>query len=352
MRFLLKFHAKAFILCFLPLSIFAKSPELIFALDVIRHGDRTSLRELPSMPHQWEEGHGQLTAKGMRQTYELGTKLRKKYIEETKLLSEFYQAHSLYVRSTDLDRTLMSAQSVLFGLYPLGTGPKLLKHEATDALPAAYQPIPIHTMHQSDKDVLLVDTHLPLFSQNFEQHVKTAPEWVQKHNQLKPNYARWSKATGVNITELRQLVSLGNILYVYQENGIALPDALSKEDIAQIVDAGHWAFCYMFKPKPVGKAMGSPLLEHILDNLSKASAQNQLKLMLLSGHDSSLLALLSALEVPLDEPPPYASHVNFSVYQSKDAQPYVVISYNDKILKPPVCGGEQCGLEQLKSLSL
>ncbi len=294
---------------------------------------------------------GQLTAKGMRQHFELGTKLRKKYIEETGLLPADYHHKSVYVRSTDIDRTLMSAQSLLLGLYPLGSGPNIA-HPTIEALPGSFQPIPIHTKEATDEDVLLVHTHSPRFQDNFQKHVKNHKIWVEKNNDLKRHYARWSKATGVEIDDLYHLISLGNTLFVYQSNQVPLPKDLSKKDIDQIIDAGKWAFCFMFKPEPVANAVGRPLLGLVVDHLSKAHESNDLKFVLLSGHDSSLLALFSAMGVALNEPPPYASHLSFSVYQEANKEPYVVISYNDQILEVPACGGSQCQIKQLKALTL
>ena len=74
----------------------------------------------------WEEkfgGIGQLTPTGMQQTLKLGKAIRERYIEAKGFLGESYSRKEFYVRSTDYERTLMSAESVLAGLYPLGTGP-------------------------------------------------------------------------------------------------------------------------------------------------------------------------------------------------------------------------------------
>ncbi len=62
----------------------------------------------------------------MRQEYLLGKALRQEYVAQYHLLPEVYDANTLYARSSDLPRTLMSAQSILFGLYPLHSGPKAL----------------------------------------------------------------------------------------------------------------------------------------------------------------------------------------------------------------------------------
>lgn len=59
----------------------------------------------------------------MYQLYSVGKKLRERYVD-TGFLSSSYKRDEVYVRSTDKDRTLQSAQSLLYGLYPPPTGPK------------------------------------------------------------------------------------------------------------------------------------------------------------------------------------------------------------------------------------
>lgn len=48
--------------------------KLIFAVDVIRHGDRTPTNAIPRDPFVWPQGLSELTAKGMHQVYLLGLK--------------------------------------------------------------------------------------------------------------------------------------------------------------------------------------------------------------------------------------------------------------------------------------
>jgi len=77
---------------------------------------------------------GQLTIAGIEQHHRLGKFIRNRY---QSLLSPNYTASEIVVRSTDVDRTLMSAQSNLVGLYPVIDPP-------IDKVPI--QPIPIHTV--------------------------------------------------------------------------------------------------------------------------------------------------------------------------------------------------------------
>ena len=57
----------------------------------------------------WWQGWGQLTATGIKQHEELGSQLRQKYHDNEGLLSSGYRRDEVWVRSTDIDRTLMSA---------------------------------------------------------------------------------------------------------------------------------------------------------------------------------------------------------------------------------------------------
>ena len=112
----------------------------VMVIDLIRHGDRT------------RDDKKLLLPSGMQREYQLGKKLRTDYIEQCQLLPEHYQYNTMLVKSSDLQRTLMSAQSFLLGFYPLGSGPKLATGEF--ALPKGFQPIPIHTLPLSQDNVI------------------------------------------------------------------------------------------------------------------------------------------------------------------------------------------------------
>ena len=60
----------------------------------------------------------ELTAAGMRQHYNLGAKLREEYITNLSFLTPLFNHTEIRIRSTDLNRTLMSAQSLFMGFFP------------------------------------------------------------------------------------------------------------------------------------------------------------------------------------------------------------------------------------------
>lgn len=61
----------------------------------------------------------------MRQHQKFGELLRKEYIDTLGFLSPQYNPSEIEVYSTPLNRTKLSIQSQLYGLYPAGTGPRL-----------------------------------------------------------------------------------------------------------------------------------------------------------------------------------------------------------------------------------
>ena len=70
----------------------------------------------------------------------MGKWLRHRY---SKFIDESYKLSEIYVRSTDIDRALMSAESNLAGLYP-PSGKQIWRKN----LP--WQPIPIHARSEHE----------------------------------------------------------------------------------------------------------------------------------------------------------------------------------------------------------
>lgn len=302
---------------------------LIFAFDVIRHGDRTPLRTLPNSPYRWPEGLGQLTPIGMQQEYQRGVEFRKKYIDRSHLLSPHYNNEEMLVLSTNTDRTLMSAQSVLLGLYPLGTGPSL-PDSNQPALPSHFQSIPIHIRAKDASfDITMdVDSHHLL-----KKFVFTQPSWQSKTEKLRPQMAKWSKVTGMKINNLHQVRHLADILHIYQLHHIAIPADLSADDVKQIIAVGNEASLTEYKTRQIADIQGTHLLKTISSYLEQASQQKTpLKYVLFSGHDSTIMSLMTELHMPLTVKPPYGANLNFALFKTSENHFLVKVTYNDQPL--------------------
>lgn len=78
-------------------------------LSLISPLDSTPTKLFPNCKSHWPEGLGQMTALGLRQMYDLGTRLRERYVDRFGLISSSFHTDEVFVRSTSKDRTLMSA---------------------------------------------------------------------------------------------------------------------------------------------------------------------------------------------------------------------------------------------------
>lgn len=324
------------LLLLLPAESFA-AEKLIFAIDLIRHGDRTPTRKLKNVNYEWKEGLGQLTQTGMIQEFRLGQSLRKRYMDETHLLPDKYEFGTMYVRSTDYDRTLMSAETLLMGLYPVGPAPYF------------YQPIPIHTA-PSDADTIILERVDPAMLEMYKQkYVYSTAEWKQKEAELKPYFKHWGETTNTTINTLADL-DVGDALRIHRLYKAPMPAQLTEEDINLIIEADDWTFVAEHKARPVASLYAQKLMNHINETLKKNSNSGpHQKYALLSAHDTTIASVMSLLSVPVTTIPPYASDLNFSLYESSNNNYVVRVTYNGTPVTIPACGGVECTLTQFKS---
>lgn len=115
---------------------------------------------------------------GKEHEYDLGLWLRQRYKD---FLPEEYSENDIYVRSTDVDRTLMSGEAVLAGLYP-PVADQLWDQDLK------WQPIPIHTVPEFEDPVLAMKKRCPKYDLLVKQLMKS--DEIRKINhQLHDLYA-------------------------------------------------------------------------------------------------------------------------------------------------------------------
>ncbi len=102
----------------------------------------------PNKESYWTKygGFHMVTGNGLKQSYDLGVYVKNYY---KNFLASAYEKSRLYARSTDLDRTLVSASAFLSGLYQ--------PNEELQWNPTVFPnwlPIPVHTVSLSSDPVI------------------------------------------------------------------------------------------------------------------------------------------------------------------------------------------------------
>nr|XP_012144348.1 PREDICTED: venom acid phosphatase Acph-1-like [Megachile rotundata] len=317
--------------------------------NLFRHGDRTpSKREvypnLPPNPIYDKLGYGELTDVGKKRAQDLGKMLRQRY---DKFLGKA-QYNEVYAISTDFDRTKMTLQLVLNGLYPP------TKNASWDQM--TWSPIP--TLYLP----LLLDT--VLFPQACPIYVY---EWLRLKfsDAMKKELDKYAdlfqyliQETGLTAKDNILLAArLYQLLLSQRSMNMALPkwatDKVQKA-LEQIVTLDYNIQSYTPKLKRLnGGTIVKRLLRNIRDKSSTAGSRR--KIYLYSGHDVNIASFTKVNGFPEPTIPPYGSAFIVETWKTVAGKRYIQMYYWTGIteqLKPmkiPNCQ-EQCPLEEYEKL--
>ncbi|XP_028997501.1 lysosomal acid phosphatase-like [Betta splendens] len=307
--------------------------KLAYVTVVFRHGDRSSIQVFENVTHpesDWPQGFGQLTQKGMRQLFELGQFLRNRY---KGFLSEAYDRREIYVRSTDTDRTLMSAAASLAGLYP-PSGEQMFRPDLK------WQPIPIHTVSKKEEKLLSFPLYdCPRYKQLMNE-TKASKEFLDVDKAYADFYELIRKNTGLSMS-VATVWRLYDILLCETRHDLAVPDWVTPEvmdKLKYLTDFGLQALFVVHQHKEKSRLQGGLLLGELVKNLNKmaaAGSDEKLKMMLLSGHDTTIIALQAALDVFSGKQPPYSSCFIVELYKEADGSASVSMFYRNDTTADP-----------------
>jgi acid phosphatase len=331
----------------------------------------------PKVDTEWPMGFKQLTAIGMRDMYQRGQQLRRKYVDELGLISGTYRLDEVYVRASNADRSLQSAQMLILGLFPLGTGPDpSIYDSALSAAPApelAFTAVPIHSVALENDSVLRPWTGKAKCTK-YRRYVKGLSKTALYRDQgqrYEDFLRRMSAITGVGEGK-----KLAKILYevneIYEplsanvQHNLALPEGISAEDMDLMGELADWNYHYQFIGKQVGRITGGPFVGEIASVFGRfvETDGKAPKLSIYSGHQRTILGLEAALGIETERTdgrlfkgrvPPLGSHYAFELHEVADGEYAVRLTFNSqegsRAITIPGCDGEMCSLDSFMAVA-
>jgi hypothetical protein len=346
----------------------------VYIAEVCRHGARSPWAYAPwDNDGRWTAPE-QITPSGLRMHYLMGYELRNRFVIQEQFLSQNYRDGEVYAYSTDYNRTIMSAQSQLLGLYPSGTGPEIAPevtkkavppiavrdlNAITDALgnhalPNRTQIIPIHS--EVTEESLILD---PLGSSC--QALSELSLARHSSSELNEIYAKYPDAISAvasylnvsNSAAIEQFNSIWDSLFANRFHGYEIPEVFKNETLYErMSNLNLEVYTYLYYTDArMLKLQSSPLLRDIADYMNYARlGQTARKFTLYSGHDTTMLPLLASLNITIDSWADYASSLFFILSYDTSAGFQVSVYYNDEAVILKDCSVSPCPLDKFSEI--
>ncbi|CAD8078384.1 unnamed protein product [Paramecium primaurelia] len=293
--------------------------KLLFIQAIWRHGSRTPVNCNWNCEYFIENDllNGYLTPTGIRQHYALGQWMRKRYIVDYPLLSDIYDASQIFVYSTDVNRTIMSAMSNLQGMYsnngpniplvqesyliPPNPGAKTPTDIGQSALQYNLQILPIH-MKEAITDerllsILICPKGYEMFAQNMQSNltmavsVKAQDTLIQFCNEMQIDPLEF------NIFTLTEYM---DTFYSCIYNDYPMPNDLTKETYQKADSLYALTIALqLYQTRQQIDIFSTPFFESLLSYFDSALTQQQTennqKYIIYSAHDINVQLIASAL---------------------------------------------------------
>lgn len=271
---------------------------------LFRHGERTPLAKemYPNDPHHESSyepwGIAQLTNAGKRREFLIGKMLRERYND---FLGDLYHPQDVYARSTDIDRTKMSLQLVLAGLYPPAKEQNWNPNLPWLAIPTHYAPERVDNLLRPQACSTYEDA-LEEVRQTQEVREKTAVYAdVLKH---------LTEKTGMEIKSLSEVYEIFNLLTSQKNMNLTLPEWCTEELYQKMEDMVFLEYEIRFYTAKLRRLTGGMLIRRFIENMNINGEQNNpRKIYLYSGHEINIAAFTRAHDIHVPKLPTYGSAI-------------------------------------------
>ncbi|XP_022919635.2 testicular acid phosphatase homolog [Onthophagus taurus] len=306
---------------------------------ICRHGDRTPRLTYAQDPYKnqryYPVGLGQLTKNGKQRMYNVGIALKKRYQE---FLGNFYLPWQVKIRSSSLDRTQMTAQLVMAGMYPPKTAQIWNKN-------LTWQPISMEILPYKQDRIFLADHSCPKFNNLLKENIQHAKE-SGKFNKYEYMFKNLRKHTGQNVQTPEDVLRIYDTLMCQKEWGLKLPSWADNYFLETMKDVAETYWNDYVPTSEIKKLNIGAMLKKINDDISNKIKgdpnSKEMKFYLWSGHDSNLVALLQTLGAYDGYIVPYGAHIIIEVHKKGKGHVVKVFYQNNKEKEPKLLRLDGC----------
>ncbi|KAG5643790.1 hypothetical protein DXG03_009613 [Asterophora parasitica] len=299
---------------------------------------------------------GELTDVGRQSTYNFGVFLRKLYIDRLGFLPEILPTNDqVYFRSTNMPRTIESLQHVIHGLYP-----------TTKCDPNV---LPNILVRNGKDENLLGNTYackrLEILQAGFAQ--AAAKLYNPSLEPLDARLSKYLEGDGVRVDGKPRASGIMDTVRAAVAHGIRVPPEFEDTAIVDVIERAVVNEWFADKTEEVRRLGMGPLLSDLarkLQHKADKGAQDPVKILVHSTHDTALAALCSTLDVFDEQWPAFTASITFELFKqtftganttadgplsqtilssfksNPHAEHYVRMRYQNKNLVLPLCAGE------------
>nr|CAI5829550.1 unnamed protein product [Callosobruchus analis] len=270
--------------------------------------------------HAKEDSLTAVIVLGKQQQKELGRWLRQRY---QTFLPHKYSEKDIYVRSTDVDRTLMSAEANLAGLFPPSAG------QIWDTT-LKWQPIPVHT--KPEREDALLAAKKPCAKYDILLKKLLASDYFRNISRQNHDlYAYLSRYSGDHVNSLERAEYLYNTLYIETQNNMTLPNWTKTVFPDKLRPLAFLSFATQAYTPALQRLKTGPLFDFIITYFKNHTIKdpNTPKFMMFSGHDTTIANVLNTMGAFEYHSPPYTSTILLEMRAKEDGTYYISMFYKN-----------------------